>query len=92
VLKTGGFPTLLDLKIAENDVFYLKVLDKIYFQDVFLRNRGILKFYVTKAMWSYTCPKFWELYIQSARGASDLGSISLPSYVSEDVTHKETLS
>jgi hypothetical protein len=31
------FPALVDLKIAKNAIFYLKVLDKIYSQDIFLR-------------------------------------------------------
>jgi hypothetical protein len=34
--KNRWFPTLLDLGIAENTVFYSKVFNKINFQDVFL--------------------------------------------------------
>jgi hypothetical protein len=28
--KVAGLPTLIDLKIIENDVFYLNILNKIY--------------------------------------------------------------
>ncbi len=44
--QNGQFPSLIDLKIAENAVFYLKVLNKIYFQDVF-EEYIIFKFFVT---------------------------------------------
>jgi hypothetical protein len=33
--KNGQFPALIDLKIAENTVFYSEILKKIYFKDVF---------------------------------------------------------
>jgi hypothetical protein len=33
--KNGRFPSLIDFKNAENAIFYLKVLNKIYSQDVF---------------------------------------------------------
>jgi hypothetical protein len=33
--KNGQFPALLDIKIAKRPVFYSKVLNKIYFQNVF---------------------------------------------------------
>jgi hypothetical protein len=33
--KNGYFPALLDLKNAKNAVFYLKLLNKIYSQDIF---------------------------------------------------------
>jgi hypothetical protein len=33
--QNSRFPTLIDLKIAKNAVFYLKVLNKIYSRDVF---------------------------------------------------------
>jgi hypothetical protein len=33
--QNSRFPALIDLKIAENVVFYLKVLNKIYSKDVF---------------------------------------------------------
>jgi hypothetical protein len=33
--KNGWFPALTAFKITENAVFYLKVLNKIYSQDVF---------------------------------------------------------
>jgi hypothetical protein len=33
--KNGWFPTLTDLKIAKNAVFYLKIIYKIYSRDVF---------------------------------------------------------
>jgi hypothetical protein len=33
--QNGWFPTIIGLRIAKNAVFYLKVLNKIYSQDVF---------------------------------------------------------
>jgi hypothetical protein len=33
--KNGRFPALIDLKNAKNAVFYFKILNKIYSQDVF---------------------------------------------------------
>jgi hypothetical protein len=33
--KNGRIPALIDLKIAENDVFHSKVLYKTYSQDIF---------------------------------------------------------
>jgi hypothetical protein len=33
--KTAGFPALFALKIAENTIFYFKVLNNIYSRDVF---------------------------------------------------------
>jgi hypothetical protein len=44
-LKNGQFPALSDLKNAKNAFFYLKVLNKIYFQDKFLRNTLFLKIF-----------------------------------------------
>jgi hypothetical protein len=40
--KNRWFPTILDLKIIENAVFYTKLLNKICLQD-FLRHIWILK-------------------------------------------------
>ncbi len=54
--KLLGVPTIgggvlrqrvVALKFAQNAVFPSKVLNKIYSQDVFLRNTLILKFFVT---------------------------------------------
>jgi hypothetical protein len=42
----GCFPHYY-LNIAKNAIFYSKVLNKIYFKDVFLRNTRILNFLVT---------------------------------------------
>ncbi len=43
VCQNSKFPTLIDLKIAENAIFYLKDVTK-YTPETFLRNKLILKF------------------------------------------------
>ncbi len=47
---TSQFPTLFALKIAENTIFYLKVLNKICSRDVFLRNSVFLKYSILKVL------------------------------------------
>jgi hypothetical protein len=44
--QNSWFPAIIDLKIAENVVFYLKVLNKIYSQDFFEEYINF-KFFVT---------------------------------------------
>jgi hypothetical protein len=44
--KNGWFPALIDLKIAKDAVFYLKVLNKIYSRDVFEEYINLKKFYL----------------------------------------------
>jgi hypothetical protein len=48
--KNRWFCAFIDLKIAENAVFYLKILNKIYFQD--FEEYMNFKFFLLKAMWS----------------------------------------
>jgi hypothetical protein len=45
--KTCGFPALIDLKIAKNAVFYLKVLNKISFREILGRIYVLKIFFVT---------------------------------------------
>jgi hypothetical protein len=46
ITKKRWFRAFIDLKIAENAVFYSKALNKIYFQDVFEEYKNF-KFFVT---------------------------------------------
>jgi hypothetical protein len=47
--KNGWFPALVDSKIVKNAAIQLKVLNKIYFEDVFEKSVN-LKNFVTKGI------------------------------------------
>jgi hypothetical protein len=50
--KNGQFPAFVDIKIANNAVFYSKMLNKIYSQDIFedCLNFIILEVYLFKVL------------------------------------------
>jgi hypothetical protein len=53
-------------KNAVNTVFYLKVLNKMYSQDVFWGIHNFLKKFLLKALWSYTFSNFRKSYMPPA--------------------------
>jgi hypothetical protein len=58
--------TLIDLKIVENAVFFLKVLNNIYSWDVFSGIHKFSKVLLLKAILSYSCSMFRKSYIPPA--------------------------
>jgi hypothetical protein len=75
--KNGRFPSLINLKIAKNAVFYLKVLSKIYSKDFFeeyinfkifrnLRRCGVIP---VQIFGSHICPQLPGLGLSSNKKA-----------------------
>jgi hypothetical protein len=64
--KNKWFITLIYLKTIKNAFFNKKLLVKTYIKDIFRGIDEFFKQFLHKALWSYTCSKFWELYMPPA--------------------------
>jgi hypothetical protein len=78
--KNRWFPTLIDFKIAKNAFFNIKLLIKIYLNDVLWGIEEVLKFILVKAMWSYTVQSVGSHIrpLPLGLGLNNTGSLDLP--------------